>query len=496
MNMSQNIIKLLLGSLLCSTVCCSTSKGEQPAPEPPTPPVVESDVDLYVTTADKTMLFEKVPLQFGKNNSMSPYIVTLQPQTRYQEVVGFGAAVTGSTGYNLQKMNAADRTALLKEIFDPTEGLGSSFIRVSIGSSDFGLDEYTWCDKEGIDFFEVHALDKRDVFPVLKEIFAINPDVKLIGSPWSCPRWMKMGVENDAAFNSWTSGRLNPKYYADYAEYFVMWIQAMEAEGFPIYAITIQNEPLNHGNSMSLYMPWQDQLAFIKTALGPAFRKHGIETKILVFDHNYNYDGKSDQNDYPKHIFADAEAAQYVDGSAWHNYGGNVTELDDIREAYPDKSIYFTEASIGTWNYAFDKCLLNDFESIFLGTLSRWGKGVTLWNWMLDEKGAPNRPGGCTTCYGAIEISSSDYETLDRKSHYYDIAHCSKVIRPAAVRIGTSGYTADGLTYQAFENPDGTYAFVVLNQNAAAQSLTVTDGSHTFKYEVPAKAIASFRWKK
>ena len=194
-------------------------------------------------------------------------------------------------------------------------------------------------------------------------------------------------------------------------------------------------------------------------------------------------------------LAADADAAQWVDGSAWHNYGGSVSELDNIRAAAPDKTIYFTEASIGTWNYNFESCVIDDFESIFLGTLSRMGRGVLLWNLMLDDKGAPNRPGGCTTCYGAIEISSSDYKTLKYNSHYYDLAQCAKVIRPGAVRIGTSGYTAPGLTYLAFANPDGSKAFVALNRNSSEQTVAVYESAdRSFKYTIPAKSIASFRW--
>ena len=224
-------------------------------------------------------------------------------------------------------------------------------------------------------------------------------------------------------------------------------------------------------------------------------RKAGIDTKILCYDHNYNYDNVAGQQNYPLNIYADADAAQWVDGSAWHNYGGSVSELDNIRAAAPDKTIYFTEASIGTWNYNFESCVIDDFESIFLGTLSRYGKGVLLWNLMLDDKGAPNRPGGCTTCYGAIEISSSDYKTLKYNSHYYDLAQCAKVIRPGAVRIGASGYTASGLTYLAFRNPDGSKAFVALNRSAGEQTVAVYENAdRSFKYTIPAKSIASFRW--
>lgn len=156
---------------------------------------------------------------------------------------------------------------------------------------------------------------KKGIFPILKEILAIAPDIKIMGSPWSCPKWMKGAVADPSKpYDSWTSGRLNPAYYDDYAEYFVQWVTEMEAYGFPIYAITMQNEPLNHRNSMSLYMPWEDQAAFVKK-LGPAFREAGIKTKILCYDHNYDYDNIAGQQQYPLHLYADAEASQWIDGS-------------------------------------------------------------------------------------------------------------------------------------------------------------------------------------
>ncbi len=486
----------MLTLLAAAAVGCGSSKegakpdvpGEIPGDKP-----VMSDVACYVTSANGAHLFEQQEVNFSKV-SMSPNKVELDPTTVFQTIDGFGPAVTGASCYNLLKMSSEDRAALLRKCFDPEEGVGFSFIRVHIGGSDFSMDEYTYCDTKGIEFFETPALERDGIFPVLREILAINPEIKIIGSPWSCPKWMKGTVSDPSVpYDSWTSGRLNPAYYADYAEYFVKWVQTWEAEGFPIYAITMQNEPLNHGNSMSLYMPWEDQLAFVKV-LGPAFEQAGIKTKILAYDHNYNYDGVAGQEQYPLHIYEDAEASKWVDGSAWHNYGGDVSELDRILAAAPDKSIYFTEASIGTWNYTFDGCLINDFESIFLGTLSRMGKGVLLWNMMLDNEGKPYRPGGCSTCYGAIEINSSDYKTLKFNSHYYDLAHCSKVVRPGAQRIAASDIKVPNLSYLAFRNPDGSYAMIVLNRNAEPQTLTVAGPEKGFRYEVPGQSIASFRW--
>ena len=308
---------------------------------------------------------------------------------------------------------------------------------------------------------------------------------------------MKIDEERGEPYDSWTGGILNPKYYDDYAEYFVRWIGEMEAEGIPIYAITIQNEPLNRGNSMSLYMGWEQQRDFIRDYLGPEFESNDIDAKIWVFDHNYNYDNIPDQQGYPLHILADKEAAKYIDGSAWHNYGGRVTELDRIYEAHPDLDIFFSEASIGTWNYDYSKCLVNDFASIFIGTMNRGGRGVTLWNLILDDKGAPNRPGGCRTCFGAIEISSKDYsyDSLNRKSHYYNIVHCSKVVKQDAFRVATQGSLPEGVQMTAFVNPDSSLAVVAVNRSEQQQDVVVRGAKREFTLTIPAGSIASARWE-
>ena len=182
-------------------------------------------------------------------------------------------------------------------------------------------------------------------------------------------------------------------------------------------------------------------------------------------------------------------------GSAWHNYGGKVTTLDKIHGAFPDKDIYFTEASIGTWNYSFDGCLINDFRDIFLGTLSRYGKGVTLWNLMLDSERKPYRPGGCSTCFGAVTLSVKDHKTITRNSHYYNVAHCSKVLRPGAVRLGTKGYETSGLTYQWYRNPDGSQALLLLNEGSSEVMVNFVSGKYSLACKVPAKAIQSIRWE-
>lgn len=496
MKLKSIVLSILFGWTCMATACSKDASTDTPeVPETPT----NEDVTVYVTTNNRSLDFAKKGLAFNSKASMSPMTVTLDPKTRYQTMDGFGAAITGSTCFNLLKMNQSDRTAFLKETFSVTEGMGQSYIRIAIGCSDFSLSEYTCCDVKGIENFALQSEEKDYIIPILKEILAINPSIKIIGSPWTPPRWMKVNNLTDLQpFNSWTSGQLNPAYYQDYGTYFVKWIQAMASNGITVDAITPQNEPLNRGNSASLYMGWEEQRDFVKNALGPKLKAAGLNTKIYLFDHNYNYDNQSDQNDYPIKIYDDQAAAQFITGAAFHNYGGDKSELLDIQAQRPDKELIFTETSIGTWNdgHNLSVRLMEDMEQVALGTINNWCKAVIVWNLMLDSERGPNRDGGCQTCYGAVDIDRSDYKTITRNSHYYIIGHLSSVVKPGAVRIGTSGYTASGVTYSAFENPDNTYAFVLINNTAETKKIVVNDGTHNFTYEVPSKAVVSYRWSK
>lgn len=464
--------------------------------------VDEIVVTAYVTTATRSSEFMKQEIAFAhQTDNRSPFTITLLRDKEYQTMDGFGAAITGSTAYNLLKMSKENRWNFLKKTFSVSEGMGQNYIRISIGCSDFSLSEYTCCDKKGIENFGLQEEDLNYVIPVLKEILSINPEIKIMGTPWTPPRWMKVNnLKKLEPFNSWTSGQLNPTYYQDYAIYFVNWIKAMEAHGINIYSITPQNEPLNRGNSASMYMGWQEQNTFIKEALGPKFREAGLNTKIYLYDHNYDYDsGKDDTKDqgqYPLHIYADTETNQYVAGAAYHNYGGDRTELLAIHKAYPEKELIFTETSIGEWNDGrnFEKRLIEDMEDVALGTVNNWCKGVIVWNLMLDSEKGPFRPGGCNSCYGAVDIDKSNYKTITGNSHYFIIGHLSAVVKPGAIRIATSGYTDKDLIYSAFKNTDKSYAFVILNKSSVSKKINLYDGTESFAYEVPAKAVVSYRW--
>jgi glucosylceramidase len=487
-----------LACLLALTAFACRDKGSRPDDPAPPAPAAQGDVTMYITSGNRTYDFAKAATGFSATSNMSPTTIRLQPATRYQTMDGFGAALTGSSCYNLLQMPQALRTQFLDETFSPDGGMGYSYIRIAIGCSDFSLDEYTCCDVQGIDNFALTAEETQYIIPVLKEILAINPTVKIMGSPWTCPRWMKVNnLADRLPHNAWTGGQLDPAYYRDYGAYFVKWIQAFAGNGISIYSVTPQNEPLNRGNSASLYMGWEEQRDFVNTALVPELKAAGLHTKVYLFDHNYNYDNLGDQNGYPAKIYAAGVDDEYVAGAAYHNYGGNRSELRNIHEQYPAKELVFTEASIGTWNDGrnLPVRLMEDMQELALGTVINWCTGVMVWNLMLDRNRGPNRPGGCQTCYGAVDIDPGNH-AITRNAHYYIIGHLAAVVKPGAVRIGAGGYAAPGILYAAFENPGGTYALVLLNNTGENKTITVDDGAAHFSYAVPAQSVISYQWKK
>lgn len=498
----KKLVRYSVVSGLFSLLLLSCSGNNKPEPNPaPVTPVepIAGDVTVYTTTADRRVEFVKSTFDFAEGTNMSPNTIRLNESTSYQTMDGFGAAITGSTAYNLLKMTAEDRKQFLHETFSTEQGMGYSYIRIAIGCSDFSLSEYTLNDKPGIENFALQEEETKYVIPVLKEILAINPAIKILGSPWTAPKWMKVkDLESLESYDSWTGGHLNPKYYQDYAQYFVKWIQALQREKIDIYGITPQNEPLNPRNSASMLMYWTEQRDFVRDALGPKLKEAGFDTKIYAFDHNYNYDDMPEQQDYPVKIFADQQAASFFAGSAYHNYGGDKNELNDIHSKAPEKEIIFTETSIGTWNNGQDLMhrLVDDMKEVGLGTVNNWSKAVIVWNLMLDSERGPYREEGCKTCYGAVDLLSSDYKTMTKNSHYFIIGHLSAVVKPGALRIATEGKLAEGLVLSAFQNPDNTYAVVLANDNAQSMKMTLADSKSHFTVEIPSKSVVSYRWKK
>ncbi|MGI6242678.1 MAG: glycoside hydrolase family 30 protein [Prevotella sp.] len=501
------ITSLLFSACLCLSSACTVDSGLdiQPEVQPdntvPSPTPQPGEVRTFTTTANGFIQLQQNSTSLKAGESLAPSTILIDDTKEGQQVDGFGFAITYSTCYNLLHMSAADRADFLKRTYSETEGYGVSYARISIGCNDFSSTEYTLCDEKGLENFRLYKDETDYVIPVLKEILAINPHVKIVAAPWTCPKWMKVkDLASKAPFDSWTDGHLNPDYYTDYANYFVKFVQAMKAEGIDIYAVSPQNEPLNKANCASTYMPWQEQAEFVKE-LAKAFKKNALKTKIYLFDHNYNYDNIADQEDYPVKIYNalgnDFEGSEYIVGAAYHDYGGNNSELDDIYAQAPDKELIFSESSIGTWNDGrnLSARLLADMKNIILGTLNRHCKAVLVWNLMLDEKMGPNLDGGCQTCYGAVDIAS-DYKTLRRNSHYYIITHISSVVRPGAVKIEASAHSANikDIDYVAFRNPDSSYGIIFANSGGFDQLVTVSNGAYNFQVKVPAEGVISCAW--
>ena len=448
----------------------------------------QGTVTSYLVSANGSNRMTRSTIELNNDAGAVDGTITLNTSDIRQEIDGFGFAITSTVGYNMLKMNADQRRSLITQIFSRDHGYGCSYVRVPIGTSDFALSEYTCCDTPGIQNFALHHEDTQYIIPILKEILAINPAVKIISAPWTAPLWMKTN-------GNWTSGNLKREYYQDYATYFVKWIQAFRSHGIDIYGVTPQNEPLNRGNSASMFMGWDEQRDFVKTALGPAFRRAGITTKIYAYDHNYNYDNMSDQQHYPTKIYADAEAAQYFAGSAYHNYGGDASEMSYVHNANPDKELIFTEWTAGTWSWpgVGINAVTTDAKALIFNVIKNWGRGALVWNLMLDSDRGPYRPGGCSTGNGAIDISKSDYSSLTYNSFYYVMCIAASAVSDGAHYITANG-GANGIDCVAFRNTDGGYGMVLLNDSDATRTILISDGADRFTATIPAKSLASYRW--
>lgn len=429
--------------------------------------------------------------------------IILCPSRTNQEIHGFGYAITYAACHNLMLMPEASRHELLAATFSPEKGYGVSYVRISIGCNDFSSDDYSLCDRhdnpaDPLEGFALHSDETDYIIPLLKEIKAINPSLKIIAAPWSAPRWMKLSQWDNSPHPYWTGGRLNPAMRETYGEYFVKFIRAMEENGVEIQAVSPQNEPLNTGNSASMWMSWEDEADFVKYGLAPALSRAGLSTRIYLFDHNYNYDGKHDQRHFPllayERMGTGFEGENLVAGACYHNYGGSVDDIkDDVVYGHTDKELLFTEASIGQWNDGrnLQSRLAYDMDEIVISTALNRFSGALVWNFMLDRDGAPFRPGGCDTCYGAIDLDASDPDSYTLNSHYFIMAHASDAVKPGARRIDTEGWWTDGLSYAAFLNPDGTTAILLANQRDKAIEAKATSGEYTYRFTVPARGVVS-----
>ncbi|WP_207532473.1 glycoside hydrolase family 30 protein [Desertivirga arenae] len=477
-------LKLLPFLLLLTIASC---KKKDAAGQEVKPPVTEekpvtTDVSFWLTNPDRTSLFKKqnVSLLFSAPNSQYTTIEVDTTQT-FQTIDGFGYTLTGGSAMLINSLPVATRDVLLEELFKPdSTHIGVSYLRISIGASDLSDSPFTYDDiangqvDPNLSQFSIDR-ERADMIPVLKKILSIAPNIKILGSPWTAPLWMKTN-------NNFVGGSLKPEYYSVYANYFVKYIQAMKAEGITIDAITPQNEPLHGGNNPSMVMQATEQAAFIRDHLGPAFRNASLGTKIIVYDHN------ADRPDYPIAILNDAQAKSFVDGSAFHLYGGSINALSTVHNAHPDKNIYFTEQWVGGPG-SFSGDLKWHVENLIIGASRNWSRNVLEWNLAADPSYRPYTNGGCSTCLGALTVSGS---SVSRNVSYYIIAHASKFVRPGSVRIASN--MAANLPNVAFKNPGGKKVLIVLNTSSATENFNIKFNNKTTTATLASGAVGTFVW--
>jgi len=421
---------------------------------------------LWLTDPDHGILFKQQTVQTAAEKDNLPEI-TINPATKYQQIDGFGFALTGGSAMLINKMSPDKQMALLRELFGVGKGdMGTSYLRISIGASDlddhvFSYDDLPAGEKDPqLKKFSL-AEDRKALIPVLKKILAINPKIKILGSPWSPPAWMKT---NDST----GGGHLKPEYYHTYSQYFIKYIKGMAANGIRIDAITIQNEPLNANNNPSMIMEAPEQANFIKNNLGPDFKSAKIKTKIILYDHN------ADRPDYPLDILKDTKAAAYVDGSAFHLYGGKIEALTPVHNAHPNKNLYFTEEWVGQPGN-LKKDMQFHIRDIIIGATRNWCRNVIEWNLAADPHQNPHTPGGCSECLGAVTI---DGDQVSRNPAYYIVAHAAKFVRPGSHRIA-SNYL-DDLPNVAFSTPAGKTVLIVYNDSSAQKKFMIKSGNRSF----------------
>ena len=451
-------------------------------PSPKTETSAQNEIDVWITKADETIKLQKQTSILAFTSASNSFQnIEIDPSKTYQNIDGFGYTLTGGSVEVINQLSASKKEALLQELFGNGENsIGISYLRLSIGASDLNSSVFSYDDlpagQTDITLSQFSLSKDQALVDMLKKILTINPNIKIIATPWSPPVWMK---DNGSS----KGGSLKPEYYAVYAQYFVKYIQEMKKNGITIDAVTPQNEPLHPGNNPSMYMSAEQQRDFIKNNLGPAFQTANLSTKIVVYDHN------CDKPEYPLTILADTEASKFVDGSAFHLYDGNILVLNNVHNAYPNKNVYFTEQWTGSTG-AFSGDLLWHTKNVVIGSMRNWSKIALEWNLANDASFGPHTPGGCTECKGAITINNS--ETFTRNVGYYIIAHASKFVPAGSVRIAST--QSGNLFNVAFKTPEGKKVLIVLNDGTSPGVFNIKHNGKWVAVSLEAGAVGTFIW--
>lgn len=470
----------LIRMAFAATVALAGAAQARPA----RPDAVRTPVTAWQTDPATGQRLTPVAVKGGDITVAAPRIV-IDPARRFQTMVGFGASITDASAILIQRLPSARRAALLDELFGSGRGrLGLNFTRLTIGASDFSPTHYSFDDMPPgqrdpeLRHFSI-APNRTTVVPTIRQALRINPGLVVMASPWSPPGWMKTG-------DSMIGGTLRDDAYDVYARYFVRYLRAYAAEGVRIRYLTIQNEPdFSPGDYPGMRWPAADRARFVGGHLGPALAAARLDTRILEWDHNW------DQPQQPETVLADPRAARYVQGIAWHCYGGDVSAQTRVHDKYPDKETFFTECSGGGWRPGWDTGFGDVVKNLMIGSTRGWARGVLLWNLALDPSSGPHK-GGCGNCRGVVTIDP-EKQTITREPEYYALGHLSRFVRPGAVRIESTG--AGDLSSVAFANRDGSIALLVYNAGDQAQTFTVARPGAPFQHQLPRHAAVTFVWQ-
>lgn len=454
---------LALLGMACNQNTISTSST------PPKPDSLVTDLEgvraIVYTTADSsnfrlsitdTITFSR----FGQPLESQPCIF-VDPGTSFQTITGIGAALTDASAETFAKLPKEKQQEFMRAYFNPTDGIGYTLARTNIHSCDFSSAPYTYVkdnDSSLSSFSIAHDLQYRVPF-IQQAIAAAGGKLPLFASPWTPPAWMK---DNNDLLHG---GKLLPKYYQAWANYYVKFIQAYENEKIPIWGLSIQNEPMARQRWESCIYSAEEERDFLKNYLGPTIEKAGMgNKKIIAWDHNRDllYQRAST-------ILNDPAAAKYVWGIGFHWYetwtGGEpqFLNLQRVHEQYPATNLIFTEgcngpfnrSQIGQWKWGeiYGRNMINDFNN---GTCA-W----TDWNILLDETGGPNHVQNF--CFAPVHADTRTGELIYANAFYY-IGHFSKFVKPGAKRIISSSSRSELLT-TAFKGPDGKTVVVVMNES-------------------------------
>ena len=433
-------------------------------------------VSTWVTASDQSKLLQLQPsANFGASNNSTK--ITLNEATQYQTIDGFGECMTEGSAQTIYSLATPQQDSLLNILFNLDKGAGMSVMRITVGASDLGNGTYTYSLVAGdtaMTNFSFKGVDSTYLIPILKKVVAINPNIKILACPWTPPIWMKSN-------NGYQGGSLQTQYYAAYAKYWVKYIQGMKANGIPIWAITVQNEPLNGGNTPSCVWTQQQEATFDNTYLGPAFKAAGITTKIIAYDHNLDVPA------YPIYV---CTTSTYVDGSAFHLYAGSISTMTTVHTT-TKKNVYFTE--LCTCSSDFNGNYSGHMRDMFMGSLTNWSRCVIEWNLSTDANLGPHTDnGGCGICTGGVMVNNSTSFSLN--ASYYTYATFSKVIKTDAIRVATTS-TNNNLLNVAAVNSDGTRAVVVFNNTGSSSTFDVVWNNQAIPFTLANSSAASFSWQ-